>query len=87
MSSDLPTVDRSSFSRFDPQSTETLFLTHDTDGLAELEAHLTQLAWGAEALRLGRALAEYEDQRGWRTRSCPNRSRTGDPAGGPTHVL
>jgi len=49
-----------------PSDLERTLREHDREGLAALEKYLQTLPAGPEAIRLGRALARYYDQRGWR---------------------
>ena len=53
-----------------PQILEQIFSSHDSESLAQLDAYVAALPWNEEALRLGRALANYEDQRGWHEKAC-----------------
>ncbi len=54
---------------YSPERLREIFERHDPAEIAALKRHIDSLAWGPEALRLGRALARYEDQRGWRDRA------------------
>jgi tetratricopeptide (TPR) repeat protein len=55
--------------KYSSENLDQIFDRHVAAELAELEKHIATLEWGPEALRLGRALAAYEDQRGWRDKS------------------
>ena len=55
---------------YPPQVLEQIFSGDDQESLAQLTAYVAALPWNEEALRLGRALAGYEDQRGWHAKAC-----------------
>ncbi|MBK9940671.1 MAG: tetratricopeptide repeat protein [Kouleothrix sp.] len=51
------------------ETLQSLLAHHALDQLPAVERYLATLPWGDQVLCLGRALADYEDQRGWRSRA------------------
>ena len=54
---------------FSPQDLDLILSQHQTDKIEAFSNYLNQLEWNSETLQLGRTLAAYSDQRGWRTQA------------------